>query len=163
MIEEKTDLYRAYSRNGTLLYIGISLSAMHRAKQHRRHSKWFQDSYLMRIESFKTRQAALQAERLAIMSEKPLFNVVYNNRATEQVMVSSAAAPRQRPNSGSVSIQSLTRLIGGREARARKAAWKTEEERERGVAIEHIKSRLVSSGMDPSLFSVEELISMASS
>lgn len=77
-IERETDLYRAYDADGALLYVGISFSSMTRAEQHRKAGKWFHLLASFRVEKFKTRDEALDAERTAIITEHPKFNVMHN-------------------------------------------------------------------------------------
>lgn len=68
-------LYRHYDAADVLLYVGISLSAIRRMGQHRYESRWFNRVATIRVEHFQTREAAQAAERTAISSEAPLFNV----------------------------------------------------------------------------------------
>jgi hypothetical protein len=71
-------LYRHFDREGNLLYIGESLSAINRTCQHRRDSAWFTDIHMITIEQFETKDAAKEAEIGAIKKERPLHNVVFN-------------------------------------------------------------------------------------
>lgn len=73
-----TSLYRHFASDGTLLYVGISLSWPARTKQHAHGSRWFEQVAKVDIERFPNREAALEAEREAIKREKPKFNVVHN-------------------------------------------------------------------------------------
>jgi predicted GIY-YIG superfamily endonuclease len=70
-----THLYRHFDNNGTLLYVGISLSTLNRLAQHREHAHWFTEIKRVEIERFQSRQEALSAERAAIQREKPLHNL----------------------------------------------------------------------------------------
>lgn len=74
----KHDLYRWYNKDGVLLYVGISFSAIARAAQHKRNSQWFGDASYMTIEKCKNRQSALDKEAETIKREKPIWNVVGN-------------------------------------------------------------------------------------
>mgnify|MGYP003647139781 CR=1 FL=1 len=76
-----TSLYRHFDHEGALLYVGISLSWPARTKQHAHGSRWFDLVAKVEIERFPTRAAALEAERQAIKSEKPKFNIVHNREA----------------------------------------------------------------------------------
>jgi predicted GIY-YIG superfamily endonuclease len=76
----QTSLYRHYAEDGTLLYVGISLSWPARTKQHASGSRWFAEVARVTIERFPSREAALEAEREAIKREKPKFNVVHNRQ-----------------------------------------------------------------------------------
>jgi excisionase family DNA binding protein len=73
-------LYRHYDRDGTLLYVGVSLNAIHRLSQHKGCSDWFDQIARVEIESFGNREAALVAERRAIDSENPRCNVLFARR-----------------------------------------------------------------------------------
>jgi hypothetical protein len=58
-----------------LLYVGVSLSALHRLGQHRDHAHWYAKIKRVEIEQFQTRKEALAAEKAAIQREGPLYNV----------------------------------------------------------------------------------------
>ena len=69
-----TQLYRHYSADGELLYVGISLSAINRLQQHSDSAAWFPSIAKVEVEKFEDRQAAIEAEIKAIKEEHPLFN-----------------------------------------------------------------------------------------
>ena len=71
----RTQLYRHFDAEGCLLYVGISLSALVRTRQHRDNSSWFPNVVKITIETYATRDEALEAETLAIERERPVFNV----------------------------------------------------------------------------------------
>jgi predicted GIY-YIG superfamily endonuclease len=73
-----TSLYRHFDAEGSLLYVGISLSWPARTKAHAHGSRWFDMVAKVEIERFDTREAALDAEREAIKREKPKFNIIHN-------------------------------------------------------------------------------------
>lgn len=73
-----TDLYRHWDAEGRLLYVGISLSAVQRLAAHRQSSRWYPRIKWIEIERHPTREAALEAERIAIRDEKPLCNLDHN-------------------------------------------------------------------------------------
>lgn len=79
---KKTQLYRHYDVDGNLLYVGISLSSVHRLSQHRQQSHWFEQIRRVDVQHFASRTEALEAEAIAISEESPRYNV---------------AAPRVRP------------------------------------------------------------------
>jgi excinuclease UvrABC nuclease subunit len=85
-------LYRHYGKDGTLLYVGVSLSAFQRLAQHRTNAHWFEQITRVEMETFSTRQQALNAERIAIINENPLFNIQFSEREAE----ARAAARVQR-------------------------------------------------------------------
>lgn len=71
---EQTSLYRYFSGDGTLLYVGISHHPFKRETQH----ECVKDMRLVArigIDWFKDRGAAKRAESKAIKKEKPLWNV----------------------------------------------------------------------------------------
>lgn len=70
-----TDLYRHFDADGNLLYVGISLSAFERFRQHKRTSSWASKAVRMEMERFPSRDEALAAEAVVIRSEKPMFNI----------------------------------------------------------------------------------------
>jgi hypothetical protein len=72
----RTDLYRYYDDEGSLLYVGVSLGAIARLQQHRCKSAWFDDVATVKIEKLKTRKDALRAEAVAIKAEVPVHNVL---------------------------------------------------------------------------------------
>jgi hypothetical protein len=69
-----TDLYRAYDVEGRLLYVGISLSAFNRFRDHRRKSAWANEMVTMTVERFPSREIAEWEERKAIQSQRPIWN-----------------------------------------------------------------------------------------
>ena len=68
-------LYRHFDSQGKLLYVGVSLSFLQRLGQHKENSHWFSLISRVEIESFPSRSEALSAERQAIRSEDPAYNV----------------------------------------------------------------------------------------
>ena len=70
-----TQLYRHFDSAGTLLYVGISKSTMVRLAQHADHAHWFDLIAVIKIETFDSREAAIEAEAIAIVSENPLYNI----------------------------------------------------------------------------------------
>jgi hypothetical protein len=71
-----TDLYRHFDNEGKLLYVGISKSALVRLGQHEEHAHWFDRIAQVTIEKHPSRAVALEAERTAIIREKPLCNIM---------------------------------------------------------------------------------------
>lgn len=69
-----TQLYRHFGKDGELLYVGVSLSAVARLSAHGAVSPWFRDIVRVDVEIFPTRAEALLAEKRAIQTENPLHN-----------------------------------------------------------------------------------------
>lgn len=78
-----TQLYRHFDCNGTLLYVGISSSALVRLSQHSRTAEWFELVARISVENFPSKEKALQAEKLAIQTEYPIYNKIHNNVMVE--------------------------------------------------------------------------------
>lgn len=79
----KTALYRHFDASNRLLYVGISLSAVSRLKQHTMDKEWAGDIVTVTVEQYETRQEALDAERSAIIAEKPLWNIIHNKKSAK--------------------------------------------------------------------------------
>jgi len=104
-LERETDLYRFYDAGGRLLYVGISLSALKRAAEHRGDKDWWSDVARMDVTHYPTRTEAAAAERSAIIAEGPLHNVVHNGRC-EREPEAAIEAPlwRAHPSPSSTSL-----------------------------------------------------------
>lgn len=73
--QQATHLYRHFDARGNLLYVGISLSAVSRLGEHKAVSHWFDEIATVTVQPYPTREAALEAERLAIANENPAHNI----------------------------------------------------------------------------------------
>jgi hypothetical protein len=71
-------LYRHYNAAAELLYVGISLNTFARLAGHRDHSAWFAEISHIKLDTFQTKEAALEAEKIAIQKERPKFNIRHN-------------------------------------------------------------------------------------
>jgi predicted GIY-YIG superfamily endonuclease len=92
-----TQMYRLYNADGTLLYVGISWSALSRITQHKTDKPWWTTVTRVDITTIPgDRAAAESAERHAIHTEQPLHNVVHNRTRTERPAV---IVPNTTPNS----------------------------------------------------------------
>lgn len=70
-----SDLYRFFDANGDLLYVGISLSALQRASEHRSDKGWWRDVTRMEVEHHDVDRADLEfMEKEAIRNERPRHN-----------------------------------------------------------------------------------------
>jgi predicted GIY-YIG superfamily endonuclease len=88
----KTHLYRHYDKQGDLLYVGISANAYARLAQHHLGADWPSLAVRMDTEVFDTREAAHEAERMAIRVENPRFNRErYKKRASEKAAAQGRA------------------------------------------------------------------------
>ncbi|MCD7438483.1 GIY-YIG nuclease family protein [Streptomyces lincolnensis] len=73
----RTALYRLYGPEG-LLYVGISVCPLTRIRTHLRQQPWASQVIGVRIDYPYDAEAA---EREAVWSERPLYNVVFNGTA----------------------------------------------------------------------------------
>jgi hypothetical protein len=67
-------LYRLYSLDNELLYVGITNNLDQRFTYHRSVKSWWPDVATINIAQYSDRDAVLDAERLAILSESPKYN-----------------------------------------------------------------------------------------
>lgn len=70
-----TALYRHFDKWGTLLYVGIANDVTKRLDRHRQDSRWHGHIATITVSHFDTRGEALDAEKAAIKTEGPIFNV----------------------------------------------------------------------------------------
>ena len=73
----RTELYRHFAANGELLYVGISLCAVGRLRQHRATAEWFDQIARIDVEVFPSREEALSAEYHAVTTEGPKYNTKF--------------------------------------------------------------------------------------
>jgi predicted GIY-YIG superfamily endonuclease len=73
-----TTLYRLFSKEGVLLYVGIAGNPGRRFEEHHGDKAWWGEVNTSKMEHFSTRELALKAEWEAIRRESPKYNIVYN-------------------------------------------------------------------------------------
>lgn len=73
-------LYRFFSSDGRLLYIGITVSVLGRWAGHERDKPWWPEVASATLTHYPSREAVLAAEREAIVAEQPEHNVVHNSQ-----------------------------------------------------------------------------------
>lgn len=71
-------LYRFYDHTDRLLYIGITANLPGRLTQHRDDKPWWSNVARIAVEHHADRDAVLDAERRAIITERPLWNIQHN-------------------------------------------------------------------------------------
>lgn len=79
----RTALYRHFSADGRLLYVGISLCAIGRLAQHRQTAHWFGEISRVDVEWLPSRRDALKAEAEAIRKESPMHNIAGQPQAMQ--------------------------------------------------------------------------------
>lgn len=77
-------LYRFHDATGTLLYVGITADPGARWRKHAHDKPWWTHIATITVETHPSRAEVLEAERTAILTEKPLHNIVHN-RSTARV------------------------------------------------------------------------------
>lgn len=73
-------VYRGFSKEGVLLYVGMTQQFHTRMRQHEISSPWWQHLQDMEIDWFGDRTSAARAERLAIRNEAPAYNSLGQQR-----------------------------------------------------------------------------------
>lgn len=73
-----TDVYRMFDADGRLLYVGMTTCWENRVAGHRNRTPWYAEVADVQFVTYPTRSAALTAERAAIASESPAYNVRHN-------------------------------------------------------------------------------------
>jgi hypothetical protein len=72
--KKKGQVYFHYDKDGILLYVGMSSTFLSRQARHK-SSHWFEEISTITIKHFETRAEALDAEKLAIASLHPKYNL----------------------------------------------------------------------------------------
>lgn len=78
-----TTLYRLRDAADTLLYVGIAGNPGRRFEQHRADKPWWGNVTHIALEHHPTREAALEAETVAIRTENPLHNIAGRDPSTD--------------------------------------------------------------------------------
>jgi hypothetical protein len=79
MNDDPYRLYRYFDAKAILLYVGISGDLAVRDRSHISRSKWMQLTAHSIVERRKTLERVKMAERIAIETEHPVFNVAHNS------------------------------------------------------------------------------------
>ncbi len=90
-----TTLYRFFDSDDRLLYVGIAGNPGRRWTRHAADKLWWGEVKRAEMAHFHSRQEALDAERDAIISERPIHNVVHARSGPPVVQ------PRVRHHRGS--------------------------------------------------------------
>jgi hypothetical protein len=78
-MSDATTLYEVYDSSNTLLYVGISLSAISRLSQHKADKDWYYDIKKIEMTHYPTRHEAEKIERLTIRTKMPVYNITHND------------------------------------------------------------------------------------
>lgn len=83
-MNDTTTLYRLFSADCELLYVGIAQRWYNRMAEHASQKAWWPEVVNVDLETFPSREAARAAERQAIRDEKPVYNVACTTAYAEQ-------------------------------------------------------------------------------
>jgi excinuclease UvrABC nuclease subunit len=117
-----TNLYRHFDADGNLLYVGISLSALTRLYAHGK-AAWYNDIKNVTIENYPTKRMALDAEKNAIKTEKPIHNIMHNKERTPSVMAKSTEKNRVRHAERARQLRKSRGAIPREESFSRTKPW----------------------------------------
>jgi predicted GIY-YIG superfamily endonuclease len=76
-------LYRFYAADDTLLYVGLTVNPGRRLEKHKALQPWWKDVARIDMEQHPDMRTLRDAEREAIETEKPLYNIRMNQRYGE--------------------------------------------------------------------------------
>ena len=68
-------LYRCFDKDGTLIYVGMSINIRRRLSQHINKSGWFFDVSEIKISRYIDEEQCRAAEKHAIRTESPKYNI----------------------------------------------------------------------------------------
>ena len=100
MIESDRDqaiVYRFFDAADRLLYIGLTSVGVARFAQHAIDQPWWRDVVRIAVQHFDSLDDAIVAERLAILAEQPLHNVIHRDPQARR-----RRSGRRPPRQGSV-------------------------------------------------------------
>lgn len=87
-------LYRFFNSNGDLLYVGITNSLPLRLEQHNDAKPWWTEVSHARIQHYDDRSSVLVAEKSAIETEFPFYNIQHSLR-TRRFMPHKHTTPKR--------------------------------------------------------------------
>jgi hypothetical protein len=69
-------VYRYYTEDGVLLYVGCTFDHGRRLQQHKITKEWWYEIKYIRLDHYAERWEAMRAESIAITIEKPRHNLI---------------------------------------------------------------------------------------
>lgn len=90
-------LYRFYDTDGHLLYVGVTLDPSARWKTHSKDKPWWLDVANITVELYPSRSTVIDAERAAIIAERPRYNIVHNHGRPDGTTIPTAQLDRLLP------------------------------------------------------------------
>jgi predicted GIY-YIG superfamily endonuclease len=77
-VDQPHTLYRMFSAAGVLLYVGVTNDAGRRWREHAASKPWWSEVANVTVEHHPNRRSVELAERLAIITERPIHNLIHN-------------------------------------------------------------------------------------
>jgi predicted GIY-YIG superfamily endonuclease len=97
-VTERTALYRFFDHADVLMYVGVTTSFGRRWTEHAKVKAWYPQVHHQTVTWFDSRQAALDAEAIAIREECPLHNISQSPwRLVPTATGGVALAPKPKP------------------------------------------------------------------
>lgn len=78
---QEHSLYRFFGAGDVLLYVGLTVRLPTRLRDHQRGKAWWTEVERMTVQRYPGRPEVEEAERLAIMIERPKYNIQHNGKA----------------------------------------------------------------------------------
>jgi excinuclease UvrABC nuclease subunit len=72
-------LYRMFDAEDHLLYVGLTNNPRNRFSGHSKGKAWWPEVAHIRVETFATRDELIAAEKAAIQTERPWYNITHND------------------------------------------------------------------------------------
>jgi predicted GIY-YIG superfamily endonuclease len=105
-----TYVYEAYDSEGRLLYVGMTANLQGRVDAHAQNKPWWGEVVDLKVATFETKKAALAAERLAIETRHPRYNVTHS--ASHQPRV-KRLIPKANPEATMYTVEAERGARGG--------------------------------------------------
>lgn len=77
---KKTGVYTMRNKDKETLYVGMSKDPKKRAKQHAKKKDWYPEVTKTKVKTYPNRESAAKAEKKAIQSKSPKYNIVHNRK-----------------------------------------------------------------------------------
>lgn len=87
-------VYRLFDADDQLLYVGCTHDMAMRMRYHKYRTPWFSEVARTEVETHPNRQAALDAEIVAIVLERPLRNKAYMHWHPDMVRAMQTVRPK---------------------------------------------------------------------
>ncbi len=78
---DKTTVYTMLDKKGKPLYVGMSKDTVRRFKRHSKTKEWYPEVTKVKTKKYGSRAKATLAEKKAIKTKSPKYNIVHNHKA----------------------------------------------------------------------------------